>query len=96
MRIVILLTLVFFQVWAVKGQTSLSEIYLNRGEYKVGYKHYEAIDSSRTYRIHNEFNNQFINRPIPISIWFPAKIDINSSKLLNVFDYLQIFKEEEE
>ncbi len=65
MRSINLITLVLFQVCIVKGQISLKEINLKNGEYVVGYKHYTAIDSTRTYRIHNEFNNQFINRPIP-------------------------------
>ncbi len=96
MRIIILVTLVLFQVCFVKGQTSLKEINLNSGKYKVGFKHYTAIDSTRTYQIKNEFNNQFINRPIPISIWYPAKIKNSNSKELAVLDYLEILKEEEE
>lgn len=96
MRTIILISLVVFQVFIVKGQTSLKKINLINGGYDVGFKHYTAIDSTRTYRIHNEFNNQFINRPIPISIWYPADNRNNSSKELTVLDYLQILKKEEE
>jgi len=96
MRITILVTLILFQVWSVKGQTSLKEINLNSGKYKVGFKHYAAVDSTRTYQIKNDFNNQFINRPIPISIWYPATIKNSNSKQLTVLDYLEILKEEEE
>ena len=78
------------------GQTSLKEIGLKAGKYKVGFKHYTVSDSTRTYRIHNDFNNQFINRPIPISIWYPATIENNNSEQLTVLDYLEILKEEEE
>jgi dienelactone hydrolase len=96
MRITILVILVFFQVWSVKGQTSLKEINLKNGEYNVGFKHYTMIDSTRTYQIENDFNNQLINRPIPISIWYPAKTNNSNSKQLTVLDYLEILKEEEE
>ena len=78
------------------GQTSLKEINLNSGKYKVGFKHYTAIDSTRIYRIHNEHNNQFTNRPIPISIWYPAETKNGNSKQLTVLDYLEVLKEEEE
>jgi len=78
------------------GQTSLKEIGLKTGKYKVGFKHYTSNDNTRTYRIHNEFNNQLIERPIPISIWYPAKIEDSNSKQLTVLNYLEILKEEEE
>lgn len=96
MKTIILLTLVLFQVYFVKGQTSLKEINLKNGAYNVGFKHYTTIDSTRTYQIHNEFNNQFINRPIPISLWYPAKFGDKIYKQLTVLDYLKIFKEEKE
>ncbi|WP_298903822.1 prolyl oligopeptidase family serine peptidase [uncultured Psychroserpens sp.] len=78
------------------GQTSLKEISLNSGKHKVGFKHYTIIDSTRTYQIKNNFDNQFINRPIPISIWYPATLKNNNSKQLTVLNYLEILKEEEE
>ncbi len=78
------------------GQTSLKDIHLNNGKFKVGFKHYTAIDSTRTYQIKNDFNNQFINRPIPISIWYPATINTNISKQLTVLNYLEVFKKGEE
>ena len=96
MRLTILATIFLFQLWAVKGQTSLKEINLNNGKYTVGFRHYTEIDSTRTYCVHNEFNNQVINRPIPISIWYPATIEKNNSKQLTVLDYLEVLKEEEE
>ncbi|MGB3145277.1 MAG: prolyl oligopeptidase family serine peptidase [Maribacter sp.] len=96
MRTLILVTLVLFQVSIVKGQTSLKEINLKKGAYSVGFKHYTIIDSTRTYRIHNDYNNQFINRPIPISLWYPARLDNKKAKQLTVLDYLEVLKEEEE
>ena len=78
------------------GQTSLKEIGLEAGKYKVGFKHYTINDSTRTYRIHNEFNNQLMARPIPISIWYPATIADSKPEQLTVLNYLEVLKEEEE
>ncbi|MEC7770717.1 MAG: prolyl oligopeptidase family serine peptidase [Bacteroidota bacterium] len=78
------------------GQTSIKEIGLKAGYYQVGFKHYVIKDSTRTYRIHNEFSNQLIDRPIPISLWYPAKIEHKSTHQLSVLNYLEILKEEEE
>ncbi|WP_339841875.1 prolyl oligopeptidase family serine peptidase [uncultured Maribacter sp.] len=96
MRTIILVALVFFQVCLANGQTSLKEINLKSGAYNVGFKHYTTIDSTRLYIIENDFNNQLVYRPIPVSIWYPAVIDNKNSKQLTVLDYLQILKEEEE
>ncbi len=96
MRTITFLIFLIFQVHSINGQTSLKEINLISGKYNVGFKHYTIIDSTRTYQIKNEFNNQFINRPIPISLWYPTKIDNKNSKQLTVLDYLDILKEEEE
>lgn len=96
MRKIILVTIILLQVCSMKGQTSLKEIGLKAGKYEVGFKHYTVNDSTRTYRIHNEFNNRLIKRPIPISIWYPATNTNNSSKESTVLDYLEILKQEEE
>ena len=96
MRFKILVAFLFFHVYSIYGQTSLKEIKLNNGQYNVGFMHYVRIDSSRTYQIKNDFNNQFIYRPIPISIWHPAEIKNSNSTHLTVLDYLEILKEEEE
>ena len=87
MRLTILTSIILFQISTVKGQTSLEEINLNKGKYKVGFEHYTAVDSSRTYSIHNEFNNQLINRPIPISLWYPTEFLEGKSTELSVIDY---------
>ena len=96
MRTIIIAILVLFQVCFVKGQTSLKEINLKNGAYNVGFKHYTTIDSTRLYRIENDFNNQLISRPIPISIWYPTIIKNSTSNQLTVLDYLEILKGEEE
>jgi len=96
MRILVLATVLFFKVYTLQGQTSLKEIDLEQGEYQVGFHHYGLIDSTRTYQIKNEFNNRFIHRPIPVSIWYPAKTDSDDIEQLTVLDYLEVLKEEEE
>jgi len=78
------------------AQTSLKDIGLKAGKHEIGFKHYTVHDSTRHYRIHNEHNNQLIARPIPISMWYPAKIEDSNSEQLTVLKYLEIFKEEEE
>ncbi|MBD0851971.1 prolyl oligopeptidase family serine peptidase [Maribacter arenosus] len=96
MRTIILATIVLFQLCSLTGQTSLKEINLEKGAYNVGFKHYTMVDSTRLYRIENNFDNQLVNRPIPISIWFPATTENSNSEQLTVLDYLEILKEEEE
>lgn len=95
-RFTIIVSFIFFHSYSLYGQTSLKDINLKTGKYKVGFQHYTVIDSTRTYQIKNAFNNQFINRPIPISIWYPAEVNKSISKPLTVIDYLEILKEEEE
>jgi dienelactone hydrolase len=96
MRAIILITLVLFQTCLITGQTSLKEINLKNGAFKVGFKHYTIIDSTRLYQIENDFNDQLIYRPIPVSIWYPATIDNKNAEKLKILDYLEILKEEEE
>ncbi len=96
MRLTILVFFILFQVYAIYGQTSLKEINLKNGAYTIGFKHYTTIDSTRLYQIKNDFNNQLVFRPIPVSIWYPAEIENSNSKQLTVLDYLEILKEEEE
>ncbi|PQB05723.1 CocE/NonD family hydrolase [Aureitalea marina] len=96
MRISLLLLLSFFQLCAMQGQTSFKELNLTGGQYQVGFRHYTATDSTRTYRIGNEANNHFIYRPIPISVWYPARAKEITSESLTILDYLEVLKEEEE
>lgn len=96
MRAAVFIVFIVFQLGAINGQTSLKKIGLTNGDYKVGFKHYTVIDSTRTYQIKNDFNNKFIYRSIPISIWYPATIHNNKREQLTVLDYLEVLKEEEE
>jgi len=81
---------------SLNAQNNVEDISLKQGSYQVGFRHYTRIDSSRTYQIRNEYNNSFINRPIPISIWFPLGETTGNAEPITVYDYLNILKEEEE
>ncbi len=95
MRLLVLITGLLLSTISY-GQTSLNQIGLEAGKFKVGFKHYTVNDSTRTYRIHNDFNNQHIARPIPISIWYPSKVEDSTFEQLTILSYLEILKEEEE
>ena len=96
MRKLILGILGLFQVCFAIGQTSLEEINLRNGPYGVGFSHYTAVDSTRLYKIENNFDNQYIPRPIPISLWYPTFSESTIKPQWTVLDYLEILKEEEE
>lgn len=78
------------------AQVSIRELKLEYGNHAVGFKHYLSHDSSRTYKRSADWDNQFIPRPIPISIWYPAPQNQDSLALLAVSQYMEILKEEEE
>ncbi|MGS2739165.1 dienelactone hydrolase family protein [Sinomicrobium sp. M5D2P17] len=92
----ILAILIIFQVSLVFGQTSLNEIDLNNGKYKVGFQHYTTADSTRTYSRIFDYTNKKVARPIPVSIWYPSEQNVVNGEPLAVLDYLEILKEEEE
>ncbi len=96
MRLTALLAFVFFLFNLISAQTSLNGIDLKPGKYKVGFRHYIASDSTRTYKRIYDYNNEVFFRPIPISIWYPTEHNIGNQKPLQVIDYLEILKEEEE
>ena len=96
MKLVSLSILLLFQTGLLFGQTSFELLNLKFGAYPIGFKHYQQVDSSRTYQIRDRFNNDIIHRPVPISIWYPAKADINDGGPMVLLDYLHIMKEEEE
>lgn len=77
------------------AQVSLQQLSPESGKYKVGFKHYTAADSTRTYRRIFDWNRKSLPRPIPVSIWYPAADDA-ALQQLTVLDYMQILKEEEE
>ncbi|WP_296700814.1 CocE/NonD family hydrolase [Algoriphagus sp.] len=93
----LLFTGVLLLIFSVSfGQTSVNEISLESGDYVVGFRHYLTQDSSRTYQRIYDWNNEYIPRPIPVSIWYPAEVEGVNQEPLKVLDYLRILKEEEE
>lgn len=86
--------LFFLQILPILCQTSLETIGLEQGAYKVGFSHYTAVDSTRTYTSNAFINNKKSFRPIPISIWHP--IETNASEEMSIVDYMEILAEEEE
>lgn len=96
MRTLLFTTFFFFQVSLCFGQTSLSQIGLDKGKYQVGLKHYTSHDSSRTYNRIYDYTNQKIARPISVSIWYPSNDNITNLEPLRILHYFEILKEEEE
>ncbi|THV58334.1 alpha/beta hydrolase [Flagellimonas alvinocaridis] len=96
MRLLILQTLILFQVNFVIAQTSLDKINHENGKHKVGFRHYTASDSTRTYSRAMDYTNEKVARPISISLWYPAAQIAEGVEPLQVQDYLEILKEEEE
>lgn len=95
-RLPVLQILVLFHASMVAAQTSLEEINLENGKYTVGFRHYPTLDSSRTYHRAMDYTNKKMARPISISLWYPAGQIADDIKPLQVLDYLEILKEEEE
>ena len=96
MRLTILQILILFQANLIAAQTSLREIDLENGKYDVGFRHYTTSDSSRTYSRIFDYTNKKIARPIPVSLWYPSEQNLDNREPLQVVDYLEILKEEEE
>lgn len=95
MRLSILI-LIFLQTNLIAAQTSLKEMDLDNGKFKVGFQHYTTYDSTRTYSRVFDYTNKKVERPIPVSIWYPTKQNVGNARPLIVLDYLEILKEEEE
>ncbi len=96
MRIVTFSLLFFINAVLCFGQVSLERLALKNGEFDVGFRHYVAADSTRTYQRIYDWNNQDVFRPIPVSIWYPSQSAPTKAEQLKVLDYLEILKEEEE
>ncbi len=79
-----------------QAQVSLRGLDLEHGEYAVGFLHYVAIDSSRTYNRVMEYSRRQILREIPTSIWYPADMSKDAGSPMSVINYMEILKEEEE
>jgi len=96
MKLIIISAILFLNLSVGLGQASLEQLSLTAGEYEVGFEHYLAVDSTRTYERRFDWNNQKIYRPIPVSLWYPSSNDSGKNTQMRVIDYLEILKEEEE
>ena len=96
MRLVTFFLLFYFNVVLCFGQVSLENLALKNGEFGIGFRHYVAVDSTRTYQRIYDWSNQDLFRPIPVSIWYPSQSASTRAEPLKVLDYLEILKEEEE
>lgn len=96
MRRITLQILILFQASFITAQTSLEDIKLENGKFRVGFQHYTASDSTRTYSRIFDYTNKKVARPIPVSIWYPSEQNAVKGEPLTILDYLEILKEEEE
>jgi dienelactone hydrolase len=96
MKLQIFAILAILQAILIHGQTSLSEIDLDNGNFKVGFLHYMTPDSTRTYKRIYDYSNKTMDRPISVSIWYPSDQDIDNAGQFKILDYFEILKEEEE
>lgn len=90
------LTILFFAFNPLFAQTSLQEIGLLKGPYKVGFSHFTSYDSTRLYSRVLNYSKQKSPRPIPISVWYPSEEEVNALNPLIVKDYVRVFAEEKE
>lgn len=96
MRLTILPILILFQAYLITAQTSLKEIDLEKGKYNVGFRHYTISDSTRTYSRIYDYTKTKIARPISVSMWYPSGQNVEGLEPLQVVDYFEILKKEEE
>ncbi|MDC6384865.1 prolyl oligopeptidase family serine peptidase [Muricauda sp. SK9] len=88
--------MILFQACLITAQTSLKEIDLENGKYNVGFRHYTISDSTRTYSRIYDYTKTTIARPISVSMWYPSGQNVEGLEPLQVVDYFEILKKEEE
>ena len=74
------------------GQVSPKDFNLKHGIYNVGFKQYQQVDATRTYKKVFHWTTKSIPRPIPISIWYPSTEAAETKT--TILSYLEIFKAE--
>ncbi len=87
MNIFLLVILLFFMFLPLGATYLESEIWgqVASGQYKVGYKHLETYDYSRTYP---NGDSAIGYRPMQVSIWYPASVE--NEKVMEFIDYQYI------
>lgn len=96
MKVVFFLILSIAQISFCSAQVSIAKLELIHGSYTTGFIHYTTFDSSRTYKRIYDWTNEYIPRPIPISIWYPSDENVLNIESILVSEYMNILKEEEE
>lgn len=84
-----------FAALVASGQLAYDALELTPGPYETGYARLTLTDPSRTYFMRNEFRAEPVDRPVPVSIWYPAKKE-STGRRLAVADYLAVYTEEME
>lgn len=92
----ILIMLLISSAYQVNAQLSVANLNLPYGEYDVGFTHRALHDSTRTYNRSGDWTEGNTPRPIPLSIWYPARANPANAEPLRVFDYLKVLRDEEE
>lgn len=90
----IIITCLLLHFFVCNSQVSLEQIKLENGNYSVGFNHYTSFDITRSYSRPVDIPTTTNHRPIPISVWYPAKESQQNNML--VTDYMRILSEEEE
>jgi dienelactone hydrolase len=96
MRSALHIVLFFILLQTTYSLTSLQDLQLKNGDYTVGFTHYTATDSTRTYTSKPDINASVTFRPIPVSIWYPSTMNTKNRQPLSVLNYMEVLKEEEE
>jgi len=96
MKSALSIVLFFILLQTTYSQTSLKDIDLKNGTYAVGFSHYTATDSTRSYISKPDINATPSFRPIPVSIWYPSTVATKNRSPLSVLNYMEVLKEEEE
>ncbi|WP_020569346.1 tetratricopeptide repeat protein [Neolewinella persica] len=76
------------------AQADYADSKLAYGNLPVGFSHHLQVDSSRVYRRVQDYTERLQYRELPVSRWYPAQAE--AAKRMQIGDYLQVLKEEEE
>jgi hypothetical protein len=90
----LLFPLIFLFTSISFGQVSPKDFNLEHGTFAVGFKQYQKVDATRTYKRVFNWTKKTISRPIPISVWYPATE--TTTNRTTILSYLEIFKSEKE
>ncbi len=87
--------ILFVSTLSAVAQNYWDSLSLSYGNYQVGFRHYVTPDHSRSYQRLSDWDTVVTARPISVSMWYPTSKPLQRNPL-QVKDYMQILKEEEE